>query len=105
MFSHRLDFSRRFQKGTPKMANLAFARKRNSHCTDHIIYNISKKQKITCYIAYPVRKFQQLKNTHRLREPLRREVCFLLTVAHTNKSENKNKHRSFFESPPFCKKQ
>jgi hypothetical protein len=29
MFSHRLDFSRRFQKSTPKMANLAFVRKAN----------------------------------------------------------------------------
>jgi hypothetical protein len=30
MFSHRFDFSRRFQKSTPKMANLAFVRKANS---------------------------------------------------------------------------
>jgi hypothetical protein len=29
MFSHRLDFSRRFQKSTPKMANLAFVRQAN----------------------------------------------------------------------------
>ena len=29
MFSHRLHFSRRFQKSTPKMANLAFVRKAN----------------------------------------------------------------------------
>ena len=29
MFSHRLDFSRRFQKNIPKMANLAFVRKAN----------------------------------------------------------------------------
>jgi hypothetical protein len=30
MFSHRLDFSRRFQKSIPKMADLAFVRKSNS---------------------------------------------------------------------------
>jgi hypothetical protein len=29
MFSYRLDFSRRFQKSTPNMANLAFAKKAN----------------------------------------------------------------------------
>lgn len=48
-------------------------------------------------------KFIQRENTHRLSEPLRREVCFLFTVAHTNRSENKNKHLSFLESPPFCR--
>jgi hypothetical protein len=29
MFAHRLDFSLRFQKSTPKMANLAFVRNAN----------------------------------------------------------------------------
>ena len=40
-------------------------------------------------------------STHKLRDPLRRDVCFRLTVAQTSKSENKNKHRSFLVSPPF----
>ena len=65
---------------------------------------IVDKHKTQDYILHVKSKFQRHENTHRLREPLRREVCFLLTVAHTNKSENKNKHLSFLESPPFCKK-
>ena len=49
-------------------------------------------------------KIEIVENTHRLSDPLRIEGCFRLTVAHTSKSENKNKHLSFLESPPFCNK-
>jgi hypothetical protein len=38
MFSYRSDFSRRFQKSTPKMANLAFVRNADLQCLFKIVF-------------------------------------------------------------------